>query len=191
MLRNRKWTWGFLGALALVVAALTGGTAYAQNTATTSPLAPPASGAPLQGLGPGGVSDELLADALGITVDELQAAELKAREAALDQAQTDGTITADDAATMKARLALQEYIAEPMQTAYKAAVAQAVTAGIITQTQADQFLEEGWSSGITRSGPGGPSAMPGGPGGPGSGQGGPGVPGDGGFGGMGPGVPQH
>lgn len=188
MLRNRKWIWGVLGALALFVAALTGSTAYAQNTATTSPLAPPTNGASPQVLGRGGVSDKLLADALGITVDELQAAELKARAAAVDQAQADGSMTADDAATMKARFALQEYLAEPMKAAYEAAVAQAVTAGVITQTQADQFLAEGWNSGAARSGPG---AIPGGPMGPGGGQGGPGAPGDGGFGGMGPGAPGH
>lgn len=177
MLRNRRWAWGVLAALALFVAALSGGTVYAQSTATTSPLAPPKM---LRG-----VSDELLANALGITVDELQAAELKAREAAIDQSQTDGTVTADDAAAMKARLLLQQYLAEPMEAAYEAAVAQALADGIITQAQADQFLAEGWTFGGTRAGLGG------GPLGPASGQGGPGTPGDGGFGGRGPGAPQH
>ncbi|HBY95425.1 MAG: hypothetical protein M5U01_42430 [Ardenticatenaceae bacterium] len=54
--------------------------------------------------------DELLAQALGITVDQLTAAQAKARSAAIDQAVAQGAITQEQADLLKARLALQEFI---------------------------------------------------------------------------------
>lgn len=54
--------------------------------------------------------DAFMADALGVTVDEFQAAHLAARDAALDQAVEEGVITADQADLMKARQALSQYI---------------------------------------------------------------------------------
>jgi len=87
----------------------------------------------------------LLADALGITTDELQAARVKAQDLALAQAVTDGRITQAQADQMKADQALKTYLDDQglqtqMQTLYQDAVKQAVKAGVITQAQADAIL---------------------------------------------------
>ena len=89
--------------------------------------------------------DALLADALGITTDELQAARVKAQDLALAQAVTDGQITQEQADQMKAEQALKTYLSDQglqtqMQTLYQDAVKQAVKAGVITQAQADAIL---------------------------------------------------
>ena len=61
---------------------------------------------------PGGAIDEeaLLAKALGITTDELQAAREKANQAAIDQAVADGLITQEQADEMQARKDLVSYL---------------------------------------------------------------------------------
>jgi len=87
----------------------------------------------------------LLANALGITTDELQAARVKAQDLALAQAVTDGQITQEQADQMKADQALKTYLDDQglqtqMQTLYQDAVKQAVKAGVITQAQADAIL---------------------------------------------------
>jgi hypothetical protein len=130
----------------------------------------------------GGTVDEeaLLANALGITVDELQAARETANEAAIAQAVEEGIITQEQADEMQARRNLQSYlerdvlladalgvsveelraayedgetlstlmsgrgldaatVRERLQTAYDDALAQAVADGVITQEQADQM----------------------------------------------------
>lgn len=129
--------------------------------------------------------DELLADALGISVDKLKAARQQAESDLLAQAVANGTITQEQADMIKARQALQSYLdpntllaqalgisTEQLQTyrdqgmslsqilakvgktaievrdaeqaAYQAAVAKAVSDGVITQSQADQFLAGGF-----------------------------------------------
>ena len=96
------------------------------------------------GLGPrASAGDELLADALGITVDELDAAQLDARDAALAQAVADGEITQEEADLTKARWAFDAFVSERVQAAYDQAVADAVTEGIVTQEQADTFTQPG------------------------------------------------
>jgi hypothetical protein len=87
--------------------------------------------------------DTFLAQALGITVDQLQAAYAKAYDAQIDQAVTDGKLTQDQADLMKGQRAL---FADPafkasMQTSFEAAVKQAVSSGVITQAQADAILK--------------------------------------------------
>ncbi len=125
--------------------------------------------------------DALLADALGISVETLEAAEEQARAASLAAAVAEGRITQEQADLMQAREALEGYvdhdsilaqalgmsveeleaaeaagqrpdeIAEAkgldrealhtaMQGAVEAAVSQAVSDGVISQTQADQLL---------------------------------------------------
>lgn len=100
-----------------------------------------------RGFGPMGDSDTnfntFLADALGITVDDLQAARTTVFENQLDQAVTDGRITQDQADLMKARRALGEYVAPKLQTAYDDAVKAAVSEGVITQAQADALAAQG------------------------------------------------
>jgi hypothetical protein len=54
--------------------------------------------------------DAFMADALGVTLDELQAARQAARDAALDQAVAEGVVTAEQAELMKAGQALRQYI---------------------------------------------------------------------------------
>jgi len=121
--------------------------------------------------------DALLADALGISTDELNAARQKAQEAALDQAVADGRLTQEQADLMKARQALygNTKFQSAMQTAFEDAVKQAVSDGVITQAQADALLAEKAAMGDR----GGFGGMFGGHGGRG-GHGGPG--GRGGFG---------
>jgi hypothetical protein len=89
--------------------------------------------------------DALLADALNITVDELNAARVKAQEAALAQAVTDGQITQEQADQIKAGQALRTYLDKQdlqgqMKTLYENTVKEAVKAGVITQAQADAIL---------------------------------------------------
>ena len=53
---------------------------------------------------------QLLADALGITVDELEAARDQANQAAIDQAIAEGLITQEEADEMQARRAVASYL---------------------------------------------------------------------------------
>jgi hypothetical protein len=126
--------------------------------------------------------DSFLADALGITEQELQDAYDEADMALLDEAVTQGYITEEEVELMKARNALKAYIdrdeiyaevlgisvedleearesdkslsdlfdelelepeavREALQAAYEKAVQEAVGAGVVTQTQADQIME--------------------------------------------------
>lgn len=84
-----------------------------------------------------------LAEALGISVSELQAAYQKAAQIALQRAVDEGRITQEQADLMQARQALfsSETFQNAMQEAFKNAVQQAVQAGVITQAQADLILQ--------------------------------------------------
>lgn len=68
------------------------------------------------GIGPDGADEAaidnnaLLADALGITVDELDTARAEAKDAAIAQALADGTITQEQVDLMEARAALKDVI---------------------------------------------------------------------------------
>ena len=88
--------------------------------------------------------DTYLADALGISVDELNAARQTAVNSQIDQAVADGRITQDQADLMKGRYALanDSTFKSSMQSAYTDAVNQAVESGVITQAQADQILSK-------------------------------------------------
>jgi hypothetical protein len=94
-----------------------------------------------------------LADALGITVDKLQAAYLQAYNARIDQAVTNGNLTQEQADLMKGQRALytNSTFQASMQSAFVSAVNQAVSDGVITQAQADQILANG--SGMNFAGP--------------------------------------
>jgi hypothetical protein len=126
--------------------------------------------------------DSFLADALGISVEELQEARQTAENAALDEAVARGYITEEQAELMKARNALMAYIdkeeliadalgisvdelqaareegksigtlideldldasdvRDAVQANYEEAVQAAVEDGIITQDQADEILD--------------------------------------------------
>ncbi|NOZ48770.1 MAG: hypothetical protein GXP37_01825 [Chloroflexi bacterium] len=89
--------------------------------------------------------EALLADALGISVDDLNAAKDAAFVAGLEQAVADGRLTQEQADQTKAQHDLKQYLQEQglpeqLRSVYEQAVQQAVTDGIITQEQADQIL---------------------------------------------------
>jgi ribosomal protein S20 len=81
----------------------------------------------------------LLADALGISTDQLQSARTQALSSSLDSAVQAGTITQDQADMIMARNALgnDANFQSSLQTAYQDALNQAVSNGVITQSQAD------------------------------------------------------
>jgi polyhydroxyalkanoate synthesis regulator phasin len=84
--------------------------------------------------------DTYLAEALGISVDQLTEARNNVFQAEIAQAVADGKITQEQADLMIARRSVQGYIADAQTTAYKNAIAQAVIDGKITQAQADLLL---------------------------------------------------
>lgn len=99
-----------------------------------------------------GDQDTYLAAALGITVEELQAAELTAQAAKLADMVAAGTLTQEQADLMTAQQAVQNYldqdaISQMLQEVYATAVAAAVADGVITQAQADQLLANYQSAG--------------------------------------------
>ncbi|MBN2549021.1 MAG: hypothetical protein JXB15_07690 [Anaerolineales bacterium] len=94
--------------------------------------------------------EALLADALGISVEELQAAYQQAFYASIDQAVADGKMTQEQADLRKGQYALQNdsEFTSAMQAAFETAVKEAVDAGVITQAQADQILLNGFGLGF-------------------------------------------
>ncbi|CUS03718.2 protein of unknown function [Candidatus Promineifilum breve] len=91
--------------------------------------------------------DEFLAAALGITVDELNAAELTAYQTMVAAAVEAGTLTQEQADLLLARKAAQSYLDTDalnatVRAAYAEALAEAVAAGDITQAQADALLAQ-------------------------------------------------
>ena len=103
----------------------------------------------------------LLAKALGISVDDLKAAQEKALQAGLTRAVSEGKITQEQADLAQGRRALfsSEGFQTAMQSAFKSAVEQAVSSGAITQAQADQILAA--QDGKTPFGRGGGHGRPG------------------------------
>jgi hypothetical protein len=86
----------------------------------------------------------LLAQALGITTTQLQAAKQTAYLANIDAAVTSGSMTQAQADLAKGSYILQNNsgFQSAMKTAFDNAVKQAVTDGLITQAQADQVLAQ-------------------------------------------------
>ncbi len=115
--------------------------------------------------------DALLAEQLGIKVETLQAAQVKAREAQFTQAVDLGEMTEDQVELIKIHEALHEYLADAYQEAFKTAVSKAVADGAITQAQADLLLSS--DANRTWFGMGDPGGMRGGPGHKGGPAGGP------------------
>lgn len=84
----------------------------------------------------------LLADALGISTDELQAAHTAARTTAIADAVAAGDLTQEQADLILGRQALHSSDAfiTGMTAAYEQAINEALAAGTITQAQADALL---------------------------------------------------
>jgi len=117
----------------------------------------------------GGVNNELLAEALGITAEELETAQAEAREAAIEQAVEEGLLTQDQADELLSRgfgfhkgfggraglfgsaidvdallagaldISVEE-LQEARSEAYAARLDELVAAGSLTQEQADLML---------------------------------------------------
>ena len=100
----------------------------------------------------------LLADALGITPDELLAAQQTAARNAIEDAVAAGQITQEQADLMLGRHALRnsEAFQSSMTGAYEAAIQAALTDGVITRAQADALLADLEANGLvgTCGGPG-------------------------------------
>lgn len=87
-----------------------------------------------------------LADALGISADELANAREEARKAALDAMVDSGRISPEAAEWAKAKKALRDYmdeqgVREEARSLYEKAVEDAARAGVITEEQAERFTE--------------------------------------------------
>lgn len=138
-----------VGAIVLAALAIAPMTTFAQSDDGSSdqpavPAMPWARGG-MRGFDMGDMRGEyqgFLADALGITVEELQAAQIKARDAMVDKAVEDGVITQEQADLMKARQAFMQYYAAENAQTMEEALSAAVEAGAITQEQADLLLEQ-------------------------------------------------
>lgn len=91
--------------------------------------------------------DEYLAEALGVTVEELDAAELVAFQTQLTAAVEAGYLTQEQADLMLAEKVARSYldtdaIDAQIQSAQEAAIAAALADGAITQAQADALLAQ-------------------------------------------------
>ena len=191
--RQKKWSIVLMAGVVVLLLGLIGSVALAQDA---TPLPTPEETTPetdalpsLRGFGHwGGFGRsgdgswlEYVAEALGITVDELEDAQERAYQAAVADAVTAGQLTQEQADAILARRALKSYIdrqailasalgmtADELeaaltagqsitdlmveqgidtatlqanaQAAYETAVQQAVTDGVITQAQADEIL---------------------------------------------------
>lgn len=87
----------------------------------------------------------LLADALGISPDELTSAQQAAHAARLADMVAEGTITQEQADFIAARMALQDYIDydalnDSFQAIFQEAIDQALADGVITAEQAEAML---------------------------------------------------
>jgi len=93
-----------------------------------------------RGFGPMGGNidmEALLAEQLGVSVDELNAAEDKVFADELAAAVANGDLTQEQADLMAAQHAFQRFLAPRMEQAYSDALTAAVEEGILTQEQAD------------------------------------------------------
>ena len=91
-------------------------------------------------------AEATLADALGITVAELEAAREEAWQLALDARVEAGVLGEEEAELISARRAVKAYfdraaLVEVMQQMYEDAVGQALDAGDITEAEAEILLE--------------------------------------------------
>ena len=157
---NTQWMRWFVtglavAAIAVAALAIAPLTSFAQtgsgSDTPATPTAPEESAAPkafgrggmdmLHGFGMRGDMMEehqtYLAEALDITVEELQAAQEEAHAAMIAQAVEDGEITQEQADLMAAGQAFRTYMADADAQSAADALAAAVEAGAITQEQAD------------------------------------------------------
>lgn len=197
MEKGKRWTFLLVGAVTVLVIGLIGSIALAQEATPEAETPAQAETTPdpddiprlrgfghWGGLGRNGDSNWLtyLAEALGITVDELEDAQERAYGAWLGDAVEQGQLTQEQADELLAACALKAYVAKDVilaealgmtveeletalasqslsglmaergidaatlqanaQAAYGAAVQRAVADGVITQAQADEILSD-------------------------------------------------
>lgn len=99
--------------------------------------------------------EALLAEELGITVEDLEAARQEAMNILMAQVVEDGDITQEQADLMQARSSFQPYLDDAYQQAYQNAIDAALEAGAITDDQAELLSENLSLGGRGIGGPGG------------------------------------
>ena len=160
MLNKNKWTKVLLGSAIVVSLALGSVVAFAQTEEATETLATEQTESDRGPRGNRGAdidnSDEFLAEALGISVEELDAAKTAVREA------TEGTETDKEVhiELLAAELGITvETLQAAFAEAHSTAIEQAIADGLITEEQAEQLENNpgrGGKNGGPRSGNGGP-----------------------------------
>ncbi|MCX6041616.1 MAG: hypothetical protein NTV69_10815 [Caldilinea sp.] len=134
-----------IGALAFAAATLFPQTSFAQAGGEAEPTEPWGRGEGLFGMrGLGGMQGDhakFLAEALGISVEALQAAQQKAHAAMLAQAVEEGALTQEEADLLQARHAFMRYAANENAQSLEEALNAAVEAGALTQEQANLLRE--------------------------------------------------
>ena len=123
---KKRWTRWLIVGLSIVL--LAGGTVGVVS----------AHGGPGGWFGRGGNRDELLAEELDVTVEELQAAREAAKNAALDQALEEGAITDEQYEQIQTRMALRAYL-DPQALM---AEALGVDVGELANKPLNEWLEE-------------------------------------------------
>jgi len=101
-----------------------------------------ASGKPVRFKGSDIDMDTYLADALNITVEELESAEAEAKSILLDQALENGTITQEEYDAQQLRSTMSPYFENAYSSAYQSAIDAALADGAITEEQAAQLEAE-------------------------------------------------
>lgn len=168
MFNRFSWKWwvtlGLVAIMTMTAFAFLPQTSFAQSDDNadqpTTPAKPWGRGGMMFGFGARGEfrsqHEAFLADALGITVEELQAAQQKAHEAMIAQAVEDGYLTQEQADLMAARHAFMQFYRDNATLTFEDALNAAVEAGAITQEQANLLKEaqgqwgrgmEGWRDG--------------------------------------------
>lgn len=151
-----KWAPWFLVGFAALLVALGAAIFYSQTTQAAEDVTDQAitTVARWTGMGRHGRwgawndgQDTRLAEALGITTDELAEAREQAQAAAIAAAVEAGEITQEEADLFLARQALRKYQVERAQAEFEEFLAQAVEDGAITQEQADLLQSQEWGFG--------------------------------------------
>ncbi|MFN3331532.1 MAG: hypothetical protein ACK47M_03325 [Caldilinea sp.] len=161
---KQRMTLGLVAIMMMAMFALLPQTSFAQSNDSADQPAIPAKpwgrGGMMFGFGARGEfrnqHEAFLADTLGITVEQLQAAQQKAHEAMIAQAVEEGYLTQEQADLMAARHAFMQFHRNNATLTFEDALNAAVEAGAITQEQADLLKEaqgqwgcgmEGWRNG--------------------------------------------
>ena len=104
-------------------------------------------GYPIRGRFLGEESMTALAEELGITLEELERAQVQVREDFIAQGVQEGVVSTDPVELMEARNAIREYLEDGLYNAMEDAIDRALSEGAISSVQAELLrvrLEEGF-----------------------------------------------